>query len=110
VALQERCRASQVWNGEQLRARVAQLSPNCSAKPTPIQYQSKLRLYVKRRKWSKVAIRSLTCALLSENQSELVALFGCTHRVTTGHNGEVGRGAILPVSARDINASVRANI
>jgi hypothetical protein len=33
-----------------------------------------------------------------------------TCRVTTGHNGDDGRGAILPVSARDNNASVRANI
>jgi hypothetical protein len=30
--------------------------------------------------------------------------------VTTGHNGDDGRGAILPVSARDNNASVRADI
>ena len=33
-----------------------------------------------------------------------------TRRVTTGHNGEDGRGTILPVSVRDINASVRASI
>jgi hypothetical protein len=33
-----------------------------------------------------------------------------TCRVTTGHNGDDGRGAILPVSARDNNASVRADI
>lgn len=31
-------------------------------------------------------------------------------RVTTGRNGDDGRGAIFPVSARDINASVRAYI
>jgi len=35
---------------------------------------------------------------------------GRTRRVTTGHNGEDGRRAILPVSACDINASVRAYI
>jgi hypothetical protein len=33
-----------------------------------------------------------------------------TRRVTTGHNGDDGRGAILPVSARGTNASVRACI
>jgi hypothetical protein len=35
---------------------------------------------------------------------------GRTRRVTTGHNGDDGRRAILPVSACDINASVRAYI
>jgi len=33
-----------------------------------------------------------------------------TRRVTTGRNGERWTRAILPVSAHDINASVRANI
>jgi len=33
-----------------------------------------------------------------------------TRRVTTGRNGERWTRAILPVSAHDINESVRANI
>jgi hypothetical protein len=33
-----------------------------------------------------------------------------TRRVTTGHDGDDGRRAILPVSACDTNASIRANI
>jgi hypothetical protein len=44
------------------------------------------------------------------NKSASVALFKCTRRVTTGRNGDDGRGAIFPVSARDSNASVRAYI
>jgi hypothetical protein len=39
-----------------------------------------------------------------------VAFVKCTRRVTTGRNGDDGRGAIFPVSARDNNASVRAYI
>jgi hypothetical protein len=39
-----------------------------------------------------------------------ITVVGRTRRVTTGHNGKDRRRAILPVSARDINASVRAYI
>ena len=42
------------------------------------------------------------------NQSADLALMDRTRRVTTGRNGDGGRGAIFPVSARDSNASVRA--
>ena len=41
------------------------------------------------------------------NKTSDTELPNCTRRVTTGRNGDVGRGAIFPVSLRDINASVR---
>jgi len=47
---------------------------------------------------------------ISKNQIRATPLLSGTLQVTTGHNGEDGRSAILPVSACDINASVRANI
>jgi hypothetical protein len=45
-----------------------------------------------------------------KNKIRATPLSSGTLRVTTGRNGEDGRSAILPVSACDTNASVRANI
>ena len=62
-----------------------------------------------------VSIASARCPVgryrdVSKNSERPSALSISTCRVTTGRNRDDGRRAILPVSACDTNASVRADI